>query len=170
MAATRVNDVFLPGFPLPPNVVPGNSLESALGGADVVLGVIAVPRGAPALRAHPPAARTRGSHRQRHQGPRRRLAAPHFRSNPGNRRPQHPVAVLSGPTFAREVAAGSPTALVLASESAALATELQGLFSGPTFRVYASDDPAGVEIGGALKNVIAIAPASATACNSATTR
>jgi glycerol-3-phosphate dehydrogenase (NAD(P)+) len=68
----------------------------------------------------------------------------------------HPVAVLSGPTFAREVAAGSPTALVLASDHSDAVLELQAAFSGPTFRVYASDDPIGVEIGGALKNVIAI--------------
>jgi glycerol-3-phosphate dehydrogenase (NAD(P)+) len=67
-----------------------------------------------------------------------------------------PVAVLSGPTFAREVAAGSPTALVAASEDEALAAEVQLQFSGPTFRVYRSTDPVGVEIGGALKNVVAI--------------
>src|SRR5271165_5423181 len=66
------------------------------------------------------------------------------------------IAVLSGPTFAREVAAGSPTALVAASDDEELVAEVQIRFSGPTFRVYASDDPVGVEIGGALKNVIAI--------------
>jgi glycerol-3-phosphate dehydrogenase (NAD(P)+) len=66
------------------------------------------------------------------------------------------IAVLSGPTFAAEVATGQPTALVIASEDASLAEELQQRFSGPTFRTYASCDPIGVEIGGALKNVIAI--------------
>jgi glycerol-3-phosphate dehydrogenase (NAD(P)+) len=66
------------------------------------------------------------------------------------------VAVLSGPSFAQEVAAGSPTAVVAASEDADLAVEIQNSFSGPSLRVYAGNDPIGVEIGGALKNVIAI--------------
>ena len=66
------------------------------------------------------------------------------------------VAVLSGPTFAREVARGEPTALVAASVDAALAREVQHSFSGPSFRVYTNDDPAGVEIGAAVKNVVAI--------------
>jgi glycerol-3-phosphate dehydrogenase (NAD(P)+) len=66
------------------------------------------------------------------------------------------IAVLSGPTFAREVAAGEPTAVVIASEDGELAASIQRDFSGPAFRLYASDDPAGVEIGAALKNIIAI--------------
>ena len=70
--------------------------------------------------------------------------------------PEFPIAVLSGPTFAAEVAAGSPTAVVIASENLNGAEHLQALFSGPTLRVYASGDPVGAEIGGALKNVIAI--------------
>jgi glycerol-3-phosphate dehydrogenase (NAD(P)+) len=68
-----------------------------------------------------------------------------------------PVAVLSGPTFAREVAEGKPTALVCGSRDAALAAAVQEQFSSGTLRVYASSDPIGVELGGALKNVIAIA-------------
>src|SRR4029079_2682097 len=66
------------------------------------------------------------------------------------------VAVISGPTFAREVAAGDPTALVVASDHAEAAQKVQSAFSGPTFRLYTSADPAGVEIGGSVKNVIAI--------------
>ncbi len=66
------------------------------------------------------------------------------------------VAVISGPTFAREVAAGEPTALVVASRDAAAAQTVQSAFSGPTFRLYTSSDPAGVEVGGAVKNVVAI--------------
>ncbi len=69
----------------------------------------------------------------------------------------HPrVAVLSGPTFAREVARGEPTAVVIASEDRNLATSIQRVFSGPTFRLYTNTDPVGVEIGAALKNIIAI--------------
>jgi glycerol-3-phosphate dehydrogenase (NAD(P)+) len=66
------------------------------------------------------------------------------------------IAVLSGPTFAREVARGEPTAVVISSEDRELAAEVQREFSGPTFRLYTNDDPAGVEIGAALKNIIAI--------------
>jgi glycerol-3-phosphate dehydrogenase (NAD(P)+) len=68
-----------------------------------------------------------------------------------------PTAVISGPTFAREVAAGMPTAITAASESAELAGRLAALLHGQTFRVYTSSDVVGVETGGALKNVLAIA-------------
>ncbi len=73
--------------------------------------------------------------------------APHLRT----------VAVLSGPTFAKEVSGGLPTAAVAASEEAEAALRVQDLLSTPTFRVYAGSDPLGVELGGAIKNVIAIA-------------
>ncbi len=67
------------------------------------------------------------------------------------------IAVLSGPSHAEEVARQIPTAVVAASEDEAVAKRVQHLFSGPLFRVYTSTDPLGVEIGGAVKNVIAIA-------------
>lgn len=66
------------------------------------------------------------------------------------------LAYLSGPSFAREVGAGQPTAVVVASRAAAPAERVQRLFSGPSFRVYTSHDVVGVELGGAIKNVIAI--------------
>jgi len=67
------------------------------------------------------------------------------------------VAVLSGPSFALEAAQGQPTAVVLASEDAALAACMQEEFSGPTFRLYTNSDLLGVELAGAMKNVVAIA-------------
>jgi glycerol-3-phosphate dehydrogenase (NAD(P)+) len=67
------------------------------------------------------------------------------------------VAALSGPSFAREVALGVPTAVVCASESEGTARTVQGLFHRPEFRIYRSTDVLGVEYGGALKNIIAIA-------------
>lgn len=67
------------------------------------------------------------------------------------------VVTLVGPSLAAEISAGVPTAIVAASEGAAAARRVAGLFSGPMFRVYTSDDVAGVEVGAALKNVIAIA-------------
>lgn len=71
--------------------------------------------------------------------------------------PGAPVAVLSGPTFAHEVAAGKPTAVTLACEDAALGARLAERLAGPTLRPYASADVIGAEIGGAVKNVLAIA-------------
>ena len=71
--------------------------------------------------------------------------------------PTSPVAVLSGPTFAHEVASGLPTAVTLAAEDIALAEQLRERVAQPTFRIYVSDDVAGAEIGGAVKNVLAIA-------------
>lgn len=66
-------------------------------------------------------------------------------------------AVLSGPSFAQEVAAGIPTAIVVAASQPSLAHIIQRDFSSPTLRIYTNDDVAGVELGGALKNVIALA-------------
>ena len=71
--------------------------------------------------------------------------------------PNAPVAVLSGPTFAHEVARGLPTAVTLAAEDPALAEQLRERLGSPAFRIYVSDDVAGAEIGGAVKNVLAIA-------------
>ena len=70
--------------------------------------------------------------------------------------PKAPIAVLSGPTFAHEVAAGLPTAVTLACEDAAIGAALAERLASPTFRTYASDDVIGAEIGGAVKNVLAI--------------
>jgi len=71
--------------------------------------------------------------------------------------PGAPVAVLSGPTFAHEVARGLPTAVTLAAEDGSVAKRLRDSLALPTFRIYLSDDVAGAEIGGAVKNVLAIA-------------
>jgi glycerol-3-phosphate dehydrogenase (NAD(P)+) len=71
--------------------------------------------------------------------------------------PNAQVAVLSGPTFAHEVAKGLPTAVTLAAEDQLLAERLRDRIAQPTFRIYLSDDVAGAEIGGAVKNVLAVA-------------
>ena len=71
--------------------------------------------------------------------------------------PDAPIAVLSGPTFANEVARGLPTAVTLACEGADLAQKLAAAIARPHFRPYVSDDVTGAEIGGAVKNVLAIA-------------
>ena len=71
--------------------------------------------------------------------------------------PGAPVAVLSGPSFAAEVAAGLPTAVTIAAAEAAVAAEFAGLFHSEAFRAYTHDDLIGAQVGGAVKNVMAIA-------------
>lgn len=75
--------------------------------------------------------------------------------------PANPVAALSGPSFATDVARGLPTAVTVAAEDGDLAAHLARLLSAPQFRCYSTDDLIGVEIGGALKNVLAIAAGAA---------
>ena len=71
--------------------------------------------------------------------------------------PDHPIAVLSGPSHAEEVSRGAPTAAVIGCADMALAKELQFLFVSKNFRAYTSNDVTGIELGGALKNIFAIA-------------
>ncbi|MEM6910732.1 MAG: NAD(P)H-dependent glycerol-3-phosphate dehydrogenase [Verrucomicrobiota bacterium] len=75
----------------------------------------------------------------------------------GDELPGHPLAVLSGPSHAEEVGKRLPTAVVVGSEDAATATSLQEVFTLPWFRSYTSEDVRGIEYGGAIKNVFAIA-------------
>jgi glycerol-3-phosphate dehydrogenase (NAD(P)+) len=156
METERINDLFLPGVMLPPNVHASHSLEFALAGAEMVISVTPshVVRSvytaiAPWLEASTClVSATKGLE----QGTHLRMSQI-IREETGNR---FPVVVLSGPTFGRDVASGNPTAVVAASEDWEAVQRVQDAFSGPTFRVYGSSDPIGVEIGGALKNVIAI--------------
>ncbi len=158
MASGRVNDVYLPGFELPPNVEPVNDLAVALDGAGVVLSVMPshlvralyeqmLPLLEPSMVF---VSATKGLE----NGTLLRMSE--VIGQVISRRFDPQVAVISGPTFAREVAAGGPTALVVASSDLRLAESVQNAFSGPTFRLYSSPDPTGVEIGGAVKNVVAI--------------
>ena len=156
MTQSRVNDVFLPGVELPPNIQIEHSIPAALAEAGIVLGAMPshVARSTYAeMRPHlEPDSQVVSCTKGLEAGTLERMSEV-IRSVVG---PSVPTAVLSGPTFATEVAALQPTALVIASDTAGLAEELQHSLSGPTFRAYASSDPIGVEIGGALKNVIAI--------------
>ena len=154
--STRINDVFLPGVRLPDNVDAVDSFDAALGDAAIALSVMpshvvrdVYTRLLPALR---PDTKIVSATKGLEAGTLLRMSQV-VRSVVGDGRG---IAVLSGPTFAREVALGSPTAVVVASDDENLASEIQRRFSGPSFRSYASSDVTGVEIGGALKNVIAI--------------
>jgi glycerol-3-phosphate dehydrogenase (NAD(P)+) len=156
MAAERENKVFLPGFRLAPNIDVSSSLEESLRGAEMVLGVMpstVLRQVYVDAKAHIPphipiVSATKGIER----GTQRRMSEI-IAEVTGHGR----IAVLSGPSFAREVARGEPTLVVVAAAERALCEEVQRAFTGPTFRMYTSTDPVGAEIGAALKNVIAIA-------------
>ena len=153
----RVNEMFLPGIALPESIVACEALDEAVAGLDLVLvvtpshGTRAVLRGvAPHL--HPSAvivSATKGLEVDT------LLRATEVIVQEAG--PAHPVVALSGPSFAREVALELPTAVCAASADRAAAELVQSEFRGRSFRLYTTDDVVGVEIGAALKNVIAIA-------------
>jgi glycerol-3-phosphate dehydrogenase (NAD(P)+) len=155
----RENRLFLPGVSLPESVFVTNDLAEALEGAEIV--VSAIPSHVcRALYAqmlphlHPEmvfVCVTKGLETEtqmRMSEVIRSVVGGHFLPR---------LAVLSGPSFAREVARGDPTAVVVASEDGAIAPFIQKEFSSRTLRLYTSSDLVGVEMGGAVKNVIAIA-------------
>lgn len=153
----HVNELFLPGQPIPESVRATNQLGEALPGAEIIVSVMP-------------------SHHTRHLFS---AMAPHLNQemlfvsatkgieNHSLCRMTEVIAetvpfpvrigALSGPTFAKEVAQGHPTAIAIASQDRELAQTVQREFSDPGFRVYTNDDVVGVELGGALKNIVAIA-------------
>ncbi len=157
MSARRANAVYLPDVILPDNVHVTSGLEAALAGTEVVVsaipshGVRAVMRAAaPHLRPHATlVSATKGLEADSHL----RISEV-IEQEAG---PDRPVVVLSGPSFAIEVAQQLPTAVLAASLDGAATELVQSEFRGPYFRLYGSTDVIGVEIGGAMKNVIAIA-------------
>ncbi len=154
--ADHVNPVFLPGAALAPSLRATADAGEAVSGADVVLSV------APshAVRAVISSIRdaiardtlivsaTKGLDETELTLMSRLI---------GGLLPAARLAVLSGPSFAQEVYEGQPTAVVAAAADAATARAAQAIFATPRFRVYSNQDMVGVELGGALKNVIAIA-------------
>jgi len=158
IARLRENRRYLAGFLLPRHVEVVDDLALAIAHADIVLSVVPSPHVRSVLQSMRPhlSARTRivsgskgiegGTLYRMSQVMSEVLSCPSL----------PPVTVLSGPTFAREVAAGEPAAVVIASEDTSAAEEIQRAFSTPTLRLYVSRDVIGVELGAALKNVIAI--------------
>ena len=147
------NEKYLPGVKLPDDWKTEADFKKAIGGAECVL--LAVPSAAfreitARLKGHPGifVSVTKGIEFETGDTMSRILR---------EHAPADRVAALSGPSFAREVALGIPTTVVCASESEGTAKTVQGLFHRPEFRIYRSTDIVGVEYGGALKNVIAIA-------------
>src|SRR6266700_1643129 len=156
MAAARENPRYLPGVRLPDLVEITGDRDEALAGAALV--VVAVSshflRGVltPMAPLVPPGAILLSATKGREPASALRMSEVLSQIAPGRT-----VAVLSGPSFAREVVLGRPTALVVASSDVAAADELQGRLTAPGLRLYTNRDVIGVEIGGALKNVMAIA-------------
>jgi len=159
LRATRVNEIYLPGFVVPKEVEVTNELGEAAAGAELVLGVMPSSHApavyselAPHLTDSPAfVSATKGLQADRFLRPSELIEEVFAGRFPAR------VAALSGPSFAREVARGDPTAVVIASRDLGLAQAVQEEFSGPTFRLYTHDDVVGAELGGAMKNVIAIA-------------
>jgi glycerol-3-phosphate dehydrogenase (NAD(P)+) len=153
MARTRGNEHYLPGVALPLALGITASLEQALAGAQLVLLVVpaqhlravvrALPAGLPPLLVC-----AKGVEQGSLALPLEVLA---------ELRPGAAAGVLSGPNFAHEVAAGLPAAAVVASADAGLREAADRLLATAAFRIYGSEDPVGVQVGGAAKNVIAIA-------------
>lgn len=158
MQTSRENDVYLPGFQLPGHIQVVNDLAGAVENAELVLSVMPshlVRRIYQQMLPHLTesmlfVSATKGLENGsllRASEVIREVLSPGMAAR---------IAVISGPTFAKEVARFEPTALVVASSDRAVADGVQAAFSGPTFRLYSSSDTIGVEIGGAIKNVVAI--------------
>lgn len=168
LTTQRINKIYLPGFELPAQVEVTGVLEKALAGADIVLGVMPSANAREMYRAMRPlvecdsvfVSATKGLEPATHARV-SDIIAEEIGKQIGRESPPR-IAVLSGPSFAAEVAAGDPTVVVLASSDAALACEVQEEFAGPRFRLYTNDDVIGTEIAGAVKNVIAIAAGVST--------
>ena len=154
----RENTLYLPGHAIPANIYPTNSLREAIASCDIIVSVVpshAVRSVFTQIRGYMPdvpiVSATKGIEVETLQ------TVSQILSDIFSRSIQQRFASLSGPSFAKEVAKGLPTAITLATGDEPLAKEMQRLFARPYFRVYTNPDVIGVEIGGALKNVIAIA-------------
>lgn len=153
----RCNDRYLPGISFPANLRTTDDLELATQGRGIVL--IAVPSRAfrqtlerLSLLEHPELKLVWAT-----KGLELETGYPLHRVVEEVLGGGLPAAILSGPTFAGEVARGQPTAVTVASRSMDFAAELVSIFHSPCFRAYSSSDVVGVELGGAIKNVLAIA-------------
>ena len=155
----KENKTFLPGFPLSPNLNPSNDLEYVVSNKDLI--IIVVPSHHMRLTIAKIADQlpkdiiivtaSKGIENKTH------LTMTGILKEILPNVPEDRLAVLSGPSFAKEVAANVPTAVTVASKDSSVASFVQHVFATQYFRVYTNDDTIGVELGGAVKNVIAIA-------------
>jgi len=160
IAQRRVNEKFLPGCSVPDSVTPSNDLASAIDGAQIVVSVMPSQHCRSIfeqMRAHlRPGTLIISATKGLEENSLLRMTEVIVQVlDNGGHRPR--VGALSGPSFALEVAQGDPTAVTVASQDGELARIVQHEFSDRSFRVYTNTDVIGVELGGALKNVVAIA-------------
>jgi glycerol-3-phosphate dehydrogenase (NAD(P)+) len=159
MRQQRVNPEYLPGVELPANIRPTSAMDEAVAGADLV--VMAVPSHGfrdvfrelkPTLSADLVIVSLTKGIEQETLATMTQIVAEEFPGHDTGR-----TGVLTGPNLAAEVSAHHPAAAVVAMQDQEMAASVQRTFMGPTFRVYTNDDVIGCELGGALKNVMAIA-------------
>ena len=157
----RVNEKFLPGQLIPDCVTPCNDLAAALQGAAIVVSVmpsqhcrLLFERMRPHLR---PETMIVSATKGLEENSLLRMTEVIAQVVQGDDLPAPRIGAISGPSFALEAARGDPTAIAIASQDKELARTVQQQFSHASFRVYTNEDPIGVELGGALKNTVAIA-------------
>jgi glycerol-3-phosphate dehydrogenase (NAD(P)+) len=157
LSSTRINAVYLPGVELPTTVEVTSDLAMALSRAELVVSAVPAQGTRHVIRAAVPFVHSSATVVSAAKGLEvdtlLRMSEVMIQELGRERR----LAVLSGPSFAVEVARGLPTAVLVAAVDIQVAESVQAEFRSPYFRLYASTDVTGVEIGGALKNVIAIA-------------
>jgi glycerol-3-phosphate dehydrogenase (NAD(P)+) len=161
ISSHRINELFLPGHAIPDSVSVTGSIEEALQRAEIVVSVMPSQHCRGLFQKMRPflkpsmlfVSATKGLE----EDTLLRMSEVISRvvGSDGGFQPR--IGALSGPTFAKEVARGDPTAITIASKDSGLAEAVQREFSDPCFRVYTNSDVTGVELGGALKNIIAIA-------------
>jgi glycerol-3-phosphate dehydrogenase (NAD(P)+) len=157
----RVNERFLPAQRIPESVSASNDLAMVLEGSQIIVSVMPSQHCRKLferMRPHiSPDALIVSATKGLEEGSLQRMTEviTGVLVQPGAFTPA--IGALSGPSFAQEVARGDPTAITVASQNSTLLRTVQREFSDPAFRVYTNDDVAGVELGGALKNIIAIA-------------
>ena len=157
----RFNEKFLPGRWIPESVAASNDLGAVVAGAEIVVSVM------PSQHCRELFARIRplmnpgtiivSATKGLEEGSLMRMSEVISDALKGDNAAAPRIGALSGPSFAQEVARGDPTAITIASKDSDLLRTVQQEFSDPSFRVYTNNDVVGVELGGALKNVIAIA-------------
>jgi glycerol-3-phosphate dehydrogenase (NAD(P)+) len=157
----RVNERFLPGRRVPDSVTASNDLAATLHGAQIVVSVMPSQHCRALFERMRPLMQPQtlivSATKGLEEGSLQRMSEVIAQVLRREDRSVPAVGALSGPSFALEAARGDPTAITIASQDAALLRTVQQEFSDPTFRVYTNSDVVGVELGGALKNIVAIA-------------
>ncbi|GJL78166.1 MAG: glycerol-3-phosphate dehydrogenase [NAD(P)+] [Nitrospinaceae bacterium] len=157
MKSKRENSVFLPGFPLSQNIHPTCSLKEAVEGRSILVLVVPTHVMRQTIKSIKPFLQPGCLIINASKGIENETLCTIHQILEEELEGTHVCAAISGPTFAKEIAEGLPSALVAAADTLETAERVQEIFSTPKMKVFTSTDSLGVEIGGALKNVIAIA-------------